>query len=365
MTRRPDVVVNTIGPFQGADYRVAEACIEAGIHYIDLSNSHQFVAGIAQLDGAARAAGRRRDHRRQHRAGAVSRAVVAEAGLAPTSVRIGISPAIARPGDRAWCGRSSARPGRSCRRCAPAAGRRCRAGARCTGAASASTATAASASAGCRPATRPISCCCPGCIQQLKAVDFYAGLELSILHVGLWLLSWLVKRGWLKSLLPLHRPLHWIADQLHPLGSDRGGMLVDVEGINADGRPMSYRWRLVAEKGQGRSVAGRAGGGAGRAAGAWREPAGGRLSVPRHPRAGRDPGPGRAPAGLHSCPQQGSQRPVCARHAPRFQPPAGADPHHSQPPAVRFGQRPLRCRPQRQSARAPDPRLVPHAARRA
>ena len=91
----------------------------------------------------------------------------------------------------------------------------------------------------------------PRLYPTLKAVDFYAGLELSILHVGLWLLSWLVKRGWLKSLLPLHRPLHWVADQLHPLGSDRGGMLVDVEGINADGRPMSYRWRLVAEKGQG------------------------------------------------------------------------------------------------------------------
>ena len=73
MARRPDVVVNTVGPFQGADYRVAEACIEAGIHYIDLSDSHQFVAGIAQLDGAARAQGRRRHHRRQHRAGAVRR----------------------------------------------------------------------------------------------------------------------------------------------------------------------------------------------------------------------------------------------------------------------------------------------------
>jgi hypothetical protein len=47
----------------------------------------------------------------------------------------------------------------------------------------------------------------------LKAVEFYAGLELSLLHVGLWLLSWPVRLGWLKSLLPLHRPLHWIADR--------------------------------------------------------------------------------------------------------------------------------------------------------
>jgi len=85
----------------------------------------------------------------------------------------------------------------------------------------------------------------------LKAVEFYAGLELSLLHVGLWLLSWPVRLGWLKSLLPLHRPLHWIADRLYGLGSDRGGMLVDVDGVSTDGQSMSYRWRLVAEKGQG------------------------------------------------------------------------------------------------------------------
>ena len=104
MTRRPDVVVNTIGPFQGADYRVAEACIEAGIHYIDLSNSHQFVAGIAQLDGAARAQGVA-VITGASTVPALSGAVVAEAGLAPTSVRIGISPGNRAPGDRAWCGR--------------------------------------------------------------------------------------------------------------------------------------------------------------------------------------------------------------------------------------------------------------------
>ena len=85
----------------------------------------------------------------------------------------------------------------------------------------------------------------------LKTVEFYAGLELSLLHVGLWLLSWPVRLGWLKSLLPLHRPLHWIADRLYGFGSDRGGMLVDVDGVSADGRAMSYRWRLVAEQGQG------------------------------------------------------------------------------------------------------------------
>jgi hypothetical protein len=248
--RRPELVVNTVGPFQGADYRVAEACIEAGIHYIDLSDSHQFVAGIAQLDSAARAKGVA-VITGASTVPALSGAVVAEAGLAPTAVRIGIS-----PGNRAPRGSSLVqavigqagkplpllRAGRWTT--VPGWGemhrRRIRIdrdrglGKRWLSACDA-----------------PDLVLLPQRYPTLKSVEFYAGLELSLLHVGLWLLSWPVRRGWLRSLLALHRPLHWIADRLHPLGSDRGGMLVDVEGINADGRPMSYRWRMVAEKGQG------------------------------------------------------------------------------------------------------------------
>jgi predicted DCC family thiol-disulfide oxidoreductase YuxK len=36
---RPRVVINTCGPFQNADYAVAQACIVAGVHYIDLRGS--------------------------------------------------------------------------------------------------------------------------------------------------------------------------------------------------------------------------------------------------------------------------------------------------------------------------------------
>lgn len=248
--RRPDVVINTIGPFQGADYRVAEACIEAGIHYIDLSDSHALVAGIAQLDGAARIKGVA-VITGASTVPALSAAVVAETGLAPTSVRIGIS-----PGNRAPRGSSLVqavigqagkplpllRAGRWTT--VPGWGeihqRRIR--------------IDRDRSLG----KRWLSACdapdlvlLPQRYPTLKAVEFYAGLELSVLHVGLWFLSLPVRLGWLKSLLPLHRPLHWIADRLHGFGSDRGGMLIDVDGIGADDRPMSYRWRLVAEKGQG------------------------------------------------------------------------------------------------------------------
>ena len=50
-------VVHASGPFQGQDYRVALACTAAGVHYIDLADGRDFVAGITAVDVAATAAG--------------------------------------------------------------------------------------------------------------------------------------------------------------------------------------------------------------------------------------------------------------------------------------------------------------------
>ncbi len=52
-------VVHTAGPFQGQDYTVALAAIDAGCHYVDLGDGRQFVCGIGRLDAAARAKGLR------------------------------------------------------------------------------------------------------------------------------------------------------------------------------------------------------------------------------------------------------------------------------------------------------------------
>jgi hypothetical protein len=51
-----DWVIHTGGPFQGQPYSVAEACIEAGVHYCDLSDCRLFVNGITHLDERARQA---------------------------------------------------------------------------------------------------------------------------------------------------------------------------------------------------------------------------------------------------------------------------------------------------------------------
>lgn len=57
---RPDLVVDASGPFQdyGADrYRVVEACIAAGVDYLDFADGADFVFGIDGFDAAAQAAG--------------------------------------------------------------------------------------------------------------------------------------------------------------------------------------------------------------------------------------------------------------------------------------------------------------------
>jgi uncharacterized protein DUF4166/saccharopine dehydrogenase-like protein len=56
----PDLVVDASGPFQAYGenpYRVVEAAIALGIHYLDLSDGADFVRGIARFDEAARARG--------------------------------------------------------------------------------------------------------------------------------------------------------------------------------------------------------------------------------------------------------------------------------------------------------------------
>lgn len=57
---KPDCVVDASGPFQayGAGrYRLIEACIAQGIHYLDLADGSDFVAGVSAYDDAARKAG--------------------------------------------------------------------------------------------------------------------------------------------------------------------------------------------------------------------------------------------------------------------------------------------------------------------
>jgi len=54
----PDMVVDASGPFQiyRDSYRVVQACLALGVHYLDLADGSEFVKGIAQFDGETRRA---------------------------------------------------------------------------------------------------------------------------------------------------------------------------------------------------------------------------------------------------------------------------------------------------------------------
>ncbi len=43
----PDLVIHCVGPFQGQDYRVANAALAAGAHYLDLADGRQFIVEFA------------------------------------------------------------------------------------------------------------------------------------------------------------------------------------------------------------------------------------------------------------------------------------------------------------------------------
>jgi hypothetical protein len=52
-----DIVIHTSGPFQDQGYDVARAAINVGAHYIDLADGRDFVCGIDALDSAAKTQG--------------------------------------------------------------------------------------------------------------------------------------------------------------------------------------------------------------------------------------------------------------------------------------------------------------------
>ena len=236
-SRQFDVLVHVAGPFQGQDYSVAETCIRHGVHYPDLSDDRAFVCGIDRLDAAAHEAGVLVCSGAST-APALTGAVLQQAlgeGMAVDRVSFAIVPGNDAPRGRALieailsgAGRPIPdQPGRhvwgSLRRIAvPGLGRRW--------------------SASCDLPE-------PALFRQRFGVrETYAGagLELSVLHLGLWLLAVPVRLGVLRSLRPAAMPLAWVADRLRAFGTDRGGLRIDLEGASG-----TRSWSLVAEGGDG------------------------------------------------------------------------------------------------------------------
>ncbi|HEY5289690.1 MAG TPA: saccharopine dehydrogenase, partial [Caulobacteraceae bacterium] len=246
---RPWAIVDCAGPFQASDYRLAKAALEARAHYLDLADGRAFVAGFVSIvDEPARLAGLCAV------TGASSSPALSHAAIARVTrgwrgvdrIEAAIAPGARAPRGKSvvraalsWVGRPvrvfvagewRSRPGWGLLRRAEMVGL---------------------GSRWLSLAETPDLDVQVEAFQPRRDALFLAGLEMSAEHLGLWLLSWLVRVGLMRNLEPLAGILPKLSAPISRFGSDRGGMSVIVQGLDADGEPAIGRWSLCAEAGQG------------------------------------------------------------------------------------------------------------------
>lgn len=247
----PDLVVDASGPFQAygeRPWRLAQACIAAGVPYLDLADGSDFVAGISALDEAAKAQGvfvlsgvstcpaltaavvRRLTH-----GWAVVETI--SAGIAPTpwaglglSVVRAIASYAGKPVPLLLDGEAA------------------------TGPALVSTRRWTIAPPGEIPlrvqhfslVDTPDLRVLPPLYPGLRDIWFGAGPTPEILHRMLNGMARLVRLGLLPTLRPLAPLFHRAINRLR-WGEHRGGMFVAVAGRDGEGRAIRRSWHLVAE----------------------------------------------------------------------------------------------------------------------
>lgn len=242
----PDVLVHASGPFQGQDHRVAQACIRRGVHYIDLADGREFVAGIQALDTAAKAAGVLVTSGASSVPALSSAAVdhLAQDLAHVQSIDIGIS-----PGNRTERGLSTVQGILSyCGQPIPHAD-----GGRVLGW-SGSYRHVYAPPVGLRllsPCDVPDLALLPSRFAGAPRVRFGAGLELAFLHRGMNLMATLARLGLVQNWAAHARLLKRAADLFKGWGSDAGAMHVQVTGTDHQGARVTRTWELLATGGDG------------------------------------------------------------------------------------------------------------------
>lgn len=246
---KPAIVINTIGPFQTADYSIAKTCIQHDIHYIDLADARDFVTGITCLHSLAK----------ENNVLVVSGASTVP-GLSSAvldhykndfamidSLIYGISPGQKAPRGLAttesiltYLGKPLKPWGSHKQTCFgwqniyrqeyPELGKRWMA-----------------------------NCDIPDLdlfpsTYGIKNIRFSAGMENSALHLGMWMMSYLVRMG-----LPLNLPKHarFLLSLSHIFdlfGTSNGGMHMLIKGTNKKGKPIEIKWFIIAKDNDGPQI---------------------------------------------------------------------------------------------------------------
>lgn len=245
---RPDIVIHTSGPFQGQGYDVAEACIDYGCHYIDLADGRDFVANINQLDQKAKTKGVSIisgassvptltsaiiDHylpefqKLTSVDYGITTAQRTNTGLATTAAVLGYA---GKPFKTLIHGKMQdvyGWQGLTLRKYPELDYRllgNC---------------------------DIPDLALFPARYKDLETIRFRAGLEISLIHFGLWKLSWLVRFGILKSLAPF-APLLLKASRLFDcIGSDQSAFHMELSGLDRNGAQKTTTFYLIAKSGDG------------------------------------------------------------------------------------------------------------------
>ena len=245
---RPCAVVNTVGPFQGQGYEVARAAIDHKIHYIDLADGREFVTGIKKLDQHAQDAGI------AVISGASTVPALSDAVVAAYTsdfARIDLMKYGIAPGQGAERGLATTRAilGYVGRKLAPFKGIR-------------------SDIYGWQDIYRQpypglgarwmANCDIPDLDllpdrHNIGTIQFSAGLELGLMHLGLWAMSRLVRLGLPLPLERIAPALLSISNWFNSVGSKDGGMHVFLTGESAQNpeKQIERSWFIVARNGCG------------------------------------------------------------------------------------------------------------------
>lgn len=239
----PDIVIHTAGPYQDQSYRVAEACIAAQSHYIDLADGRAFVEGFGLLDTLARDAGVLAvtgastlpglssavvDHFRNefHQIHEINMSI-APAHQTPRG--IGTISAVL-----SYCGKpfnvleegiQKTRYGWQDLRWQqyPELGKRL--------------------SAACDV---PDLVLLPDYVSGTTSVTFHAALEASWEQMGLWGMGWMSRLGLVTNWSKFASKFNYISEKFIRLGSDKGGMQIRLSGVGPDGTAKTLSWYLIA-----------------------------------------------------------------------------------------------------------------------
>ena len=244
-----DLVIDAAGPFQQSRTTLVDAAIEAGVDYLDLADGREWVVGFESRHGE-----RARSSGVTLVTGASSIPALSHAALDRLvagwrridSIMVGIFPGNRAPRGLSVVEAILSYAGKPVRQFRDGAWREDMGWGRLR-----------RVDAG--PAGMRWASLCETPEQELlhsryrprQNALFCAGMELSILHLGLCLLSLLVRAGLIRTLRPWARPLLGVAQLLLPFGSDKGAMLVSAAGIGPDGRKITEEWRLDAESNRG------------------------------------------------------------------------------------------------------------------